>query len=105
MQSMPKTKLQKNMEFPAVPDNIRPDLYGVTWGLKEVSQVLHRDPKYVSKYVLKANRLLLDSRRGGPVRFPTSSNNEVSNAPYRIQARRIAYWIEQNWIEIQGDKA
>lgn len=99
---MPRTKLQNQLEFPKVPEFVRPDLYGVTWGLSEVSKMVKRDTKFVSKYVLKPNRRVLDVKYGGPVKFPTASNDEKSNAPYKIQAREIAFWIDQNWSKIQG---
>ena len=102
---MPRTKLQSNLTFPAVPQEIRPDLYGVTWGLKEMAKELHRDANFVSQEVLKPNRMMLDVSKGGPVRYPTKTNNQVSNAPYRIQARSMAYWIELNWSQIQGDRS
>lgn len=98
---MPRTKLQAAITFPQVPDFIRPDLYGVTWGLNELGKIVKRDPAFISQEILIPNRRLLDYQYGGPVKFP-SDDGSKSNKPYKIQARQMAYWIDQHWNEIQG---
>lgn len=99
---MPRTKLQQRNELPIVPDYVRPDLVGVTWGLEDVAKTVKRDSKFVSKFVLRPNWRVLDHSAGGPVMFPGDKPQQLSNAPYRIQARPMAYWIEQHWNQIQG---
>lgn len=92
---MPRTKLQSRIEFPTVPEFVRPDLYGVTWGIKELGKVIPKGEKFCREHVLPANRAVLDCKNGGPVLYPTSKTG-----PYRIKARPMAFWIDQNWEKI-----
>ena len=92
---MPRTKLQARLDFPKVPEFVRPDLYGVTWGVKELGDVIPKGEQFVREHILIPNRRILDCDAGGPVLYPQSKT-----AAYRIQARPMAFWIEMNWDKI-----
>ncbi|MDT3393937.1 MAG: DUF771 domain-containing protein [Bacillota bacterium] len=75
---------------------VRPELVGKTWSIQDLRKELGGlDYAFVKNHVLDPNRVELDVMNGGFIQWSSGKGS-----PWRIQASKMATWVEINWPKI-----